>query len=51
MKFVKTNWLLALALAVFSLSGLKASLAQNSPQIVIDNIEADPCIALIAAIA
>ena len=39
MKFVKTNWLFALASVVFSLSGLKASSARNSPQIVIDNAD------------
>ncbi len=39
MKIVKTNWLCVLALALFSLSGLKASLAQNSPPVVIDNAD------------
>ena len=39
MKPVKPNWLFALALVVFSLSGLKAASAQNSPQIAIDNAD------------
>lgn len=39
MKIVKTNWLFPLTLALFLLAGLKASSAQNSPQIVIDNAD------------
>ncbi len=37
------NWMFALVLAMFSLSGLKASFAQNSPQIAIDNAN---CVAM-----
>jgi len=38
-KNVKSNWLFALVLAAFSLSGPKAAYTQNSPQVAIDNAD------------